>query len=126
MKKELGTSNLIVIGNGKTNGVIQALKSGIIERANKMGFAWKDTMNQPSDSGAYVIKHPFNQNRLLLHYFWNGDQVEDEAMETYMAKMQESLGFTSSFYQYYVLDKTGTVLLDKQVENPLSKFFSTE
>lgn len=126
MKKELGTSNVIVIGNGKTNGVIQALKSGIIERANKMGFAWKDTMNQPTTAGAYVIKHPFNQNRLMLHYFWNGEQVTDEAMETYMAKMQESIGFTSAFYQYYVLDKTGKVLLDKQVENPLSKFFSTE
>lgn len=126
MKKELGTNNLIVIGNGKTNGVIQALKSGIVDRANKMGFAWKDTMNQPSASGAYVIKHPFNQNRLLLHYFWNGDHITDEAMETYMAKMQESLGFTSAYYQYYVLDKTGKVLLDKQVENPLSKFFSAE
>ncbi|MGO4790539.1 M1 family metallopeptidase [Paenibacillus sp. 2KB_20] len=126
LKKELGTSNLIVIGNGKTNGVIQALKSGIIERVNKMGFAWKDTMNQPSASGAYVIKHPFNQNRLMLHYFWNGDHVSDEVFETYMAKMQESLGFTSAFYQYYVMDKKGKVVLDKQEENPLSKFFAEE
>lgn len=126
LKKELGTSNLIVIGNGKSNGVIQALKSGIIERANKMGFAWKNSMNQPTTAGAYVIKHPFNQNRLMLHYFWNGERLTDEAMETYMAKMQESIGFTSAYYQYYVLDKTGKVLLDKHVENPLSKFFAVE
>ncbi|MFG1732875.1 M1 family metallopeptidase [Paenibacillus sp. 843] len=126
LKKELGTSNLIVIGNGKSNGVVQALKSGIIERANKMGFAWKDTMNQPSASGAYAIKHPFNQNRLMLHYFWNGDHVTDEVLETYMANMQESIGFTSAYYQYYVLDKKGKVVLDKKVENPLSKFFAEE
>lgn len=126
LKKELGTSNLVVIGNGKSNGVIQALKSGIIERANKMGFAWKDTMNQSGASGAYAIKHPFNQNRLMLHYFWNGDHVEDKALETYMAKMQESLGFTSTFYQYYVMDKKGKVVLDKSEENPLSKFFAEE
>lgn len=126
MKKELATSNLIVIGNGKSNGFVQALKSSIMERAKKIGFAWKDTMNQPSASGAYVIKHPFNQNRLMLHYFWNGDHVTDEALETYMAKMQESLGSTSAFYQYYVMDKKGKVVLDKQEENPLSKFFAEE
>ena len=87
-----------------------------------MGFAWKDTMNQPSDSGAYVIKHPFNQNRLLLHYFWNGDQVEDEAMETYMAKCRNHSD-SRALLSVLCVDKTGKVLLDKQVENPLSKFF---
>ncbi|KZS48520.1 peptidase M1 [Paenibacillus glucanolyticus] len=126
MKKELGTSNLIVIGNEKTNGFVQALRSSIIERANKIGFAWKANMNQPSAAGAYIIKHPYNQNRLMLHFFWNGDQVADGGFESYLMKMQESIGFTSAYYQYYVLDKTGKVMSDKKVENPLSQFFAEE
>lgn len=126
MKKELATSNLIVIGNAKTNGFVQALKSSIIERANKIGFAWKVNMNQPSAAGAYIIKHPYNQNRLMLHFFWNGDQVADGGFESYRMKMHESIGFTSAYYQYYVLDKMGKVTSDKKVENPLSKFFAEE
>ncbi|ANA82451.1 peptidase M1 [Paenibacillus glucanolyticus] len=126
MKKELGTSNLIVIGNEKTNGFVQALRSSIIERANKIGFAWKANMNQPSAAGAYIIKHPYNQNRLMLHFFWSGDQVADGGFESYLMKMQESIGFTSAYYQYYVLDKTGKVTSDKKVENPLSQFFAEE
>lgn len=43
-----------------------------------------------------------------------------------MAKMQESLGFTSAFYHYYVLDKNGKMVLDKLEGNPLSKFFAEE
>ncbi|MFC9708808.1 M1 family metallopeptidase [Paenibacillus sp. NPDC056933] len=123
MKKELGTSNLIVIGNTQSNGLVQALKTNIMDRADKIDFQWKKTMNQPSANGAYVIKHPYNQNRLMLHYFWNEDHLSAEALESYLMKMQESTGFTDAFYQYYVLDRTGKVKLDKKVDNPLSKFF---
>ncbi|WP_244192881.1 M1 family metallopeptidase [Paenibacillus taichungensis] len=126
MKKELATSNLIVLGKAKSNGFVQALKSSIIDRATHIGFQWKTTMNQPSAAGAYVIKHPYNQNRLMLHYFWNEDHLNGGNLESFMMKMQESIGFSSAYYQYYVLDKTGKVTLDKKVENPLSKLFADE
>ncbi|NEU60188.1 M1 family metallopeptidase [Paenibacillus sp. ALJ109b] len=126
MKKELATSNLIVLGNAKSNGFVQALKSGIMDRASHIGFKWKTTMNQPSAAGAYVIKHPYNQNRLMLHYFWNEDHLSSGSLEPFMMKMQQSIGFSSAYYQYYMLDKTGKVTLDKKVENPLSKFFAEE
>ncbi|MBT2770874.1 M1 family metallopeptidase [Halomonas sp. ISL-60] len=124
MKKELATSNLIVIGNAQSNGLVQALKSNIMDRTDKIGFQWKKIMNQPSANGAYVIKHPYNQNRLMLHYFWNEDHLSGGKLESYMMKMQESIGFTNAYYQYYVLDKTGKVKLDKKVDNPLAKFFA--
>ncbi|WP_095206072.1 M1 family metallopeptidase [Paenibacillus sp. O199] len=126
MKKELATSNLIVLGNAKSNGFVQALKSSIIDRATHIGFKWKTTMNQPSAAGAYVIKHPYNQNRLMLHYFWNEDHLSSGSLEPFMMKMQQSIGFSSAYYQYYILDKTGKVTLDKKVENPLSKLFAEE
>lgn len=126
MKKELATSNLIVLGNAKSNGFVQALKSSIIDRATHIGFKWKTTMNQPSAAGAYVIKHPYNQNRLMLHYFWNEDHLSSGSLEPFMMKMQQSIGFSSAYYQYYMLDKTGKVTLDKKVENPLSKLFAEE
>ncbi|MDR9745862.1 M1 family metallopeptidase [Paenibacillus taichungensis] len=126
MKKELATSNLIVLGKAKSNGFVQALKSSIIDRATHIGFQWKTTMNQPSAAGAYVIKHPYNQNRLMLHYFWNEDHLSSGSLEPFMMKMQESIGFSNAYYQYYMLDKTGKVTLDKKVENPLSKFFAEE
>lgn len=126
MKKELATSNLIVLGNAKSNGFVQALKSSIMERTSHIGFKWKTTMNQPSAAGAYVIKHPYNQNRLMLHYFWNEDHLSSGSLEPFMMKMQQSIGFSSAYYQYYVLNKTGKVTLDKKVENPLSKLFAEE
>ncbi|RAW12761.1 M1 family peptidase [Paenibacillus taichungensis] len=126
MKKELATSNLIVLGTSKSNGFVQALKSSIMDRASHIGFHWKTTMNQSSAAGAYVIKHPYNQNRLMLHYFWNEDHLSGGSLESFVMKMQESIGFSSAYYQYYVLDKTGKVTLDKKVENPLSKFFAEE
>ncbi|MET1168402.1 M1 family peptidase, partial [Bacillus velezensis] len=47
MKKEIGNSNLIVIGNAKSNGLVQALKLNIIDHTKQTGFPWKNTMNQP-------------------------------------------------------------------------------
>ncbi|MGC5772245.1 M1 family metallopeptidase [Paenibacillus pabuli] len=126
MKKELATSNVIVIGHAQSNGWVQALKSNIMDRADKIGFQWKKTMNKPSANGAYVIKHPYNQNRLMLHYYWNEDHLSSGALEAYLMKMQESIGFTNAYYQYYVLDKNGKVTRDKKVDNPLSEFFAEE
>ncbi|UPK46933.1 M1 family metallopeptidase [Paenibacillus pabuli] len=126
MKKELAASNLIVLGNAKSNGFVQALKSSIMDRATHIGFQWKTTMNQPSAAGAYVIKHPYNQNRLMLHYFWNEDHLSSGSLESFMMKMQESIGFSNAYYQYYTLDKAGKVTLEQKVKNPLSKFFAEE
>lgn len=64
-------------------------------------------MNKSNQSGAYIIKHPYNQNRLMLHYFWTGDQLSDQTEDPFMAKALESLNFSNHFYQYYVLNNTG-------------------
>ncbi|MBT2287106.1 M1 family metallopeptidase [Paenibacillus polymyxa] len=126
MKKEIGNSNLIVIGNAKSNGLVQALKFNIIDRTKQTGFPWKNTMNQPLAAGAYVIKHPYNQNRLMLHYFWNEDHLSDAAFEAFKLKIQESIGFTNDFYQYYVLDNQGKEKSNKKVTNPISSLFAEE
>lgn len=123
LKKELPNSNIIAIGSAKTNGLIQALKPGIIQKSKASGFDWKTKMNQKESSGAYIIKHPYNQNRLLLHLFWNGDALSDNAVEPFAEQMLESLGFSGDFYQYYVLNKTGQVATDKKIANPIAKFF---
>lgn len=126
LKKELGTSNIIAIGSSKTNGLIQALKPGIIQKSKTIGFDWQSKMNQKASSGAYVIKHPYNQNRLLLHFFWNGDALNGNVVEPFAEQMLQSLVFSSDFYQYYVLNKTGHVGTDKKIANPMAKFFGQE
>ncbi|WP_340013752.1 M1 family metallopeptidase [Paenibacillus sp. FSL K6-1318] len=126
MKKEIGNSNLIVIGNAKSNGLVQALKFNIIDRTKQTGFPWKNTMNQPLATGAYVIQHPYNQNRLMLHYFWNEDHLSDAVFEAFKLKIQESIGFTNDFYQYYVLDNQGKEKSSKKVANPISPLFAEE
>jgi len=126
LEKELGTSNIIAIGSAKINGLIQALKPGIMQKSKAIGFDWKSRMNQTASSGAYVVKHPYNQNRLLLHFFWNGDALSDNAVEPFAEQMLKALNFSTDFYQYYVLNKTGQVATDKKIANPIAKFFGEE
>lgn len=126
LKKELGTSNIIVIGNAKGNGLIEALKPVIIQKSKSIGFDWRNKMNQKASSGAYVIKHPYNKNRLLLHFYWNGDVLGNNAVKSFAEKMLRALNFSSDFYQYYVLDKAGNISLDKVTTNPISKVFGEE
>jgi len=126
LKKDLGTSNIIAIGGSKTNGLIQALKPGIIQKSKAISFDWKGKMNEKASSGAYVIKHPYNQNRLLLHYFWNGDTLNGNVVESFAEQMLSSLGFSGDFYQYYILDKAGRIASDKKTTNPMAKFFAEE
>ncbi|MGG3279120.1 M1 family metallopeptidase [Paenibacillus solani] len=126
LKKNLGTSNIIAIGSSKTNGLIQALKPGIIQKSKAISFDWKSKMNQKATSGAYVIKHPYNQNRLLLHFFWDGDALSENAVEPFAEQMLQSLGFSGDFYQYYVLDKSGKIASGKKTANPMAKFFAEE
>ncbi|MWV44172.1 M1 family peptidase [Paenibacillus sp. HJL G12] len=123
MEKEIGGSNLIVIGSAQTNGLIQALKPGIIQRSKDIGFDWKSMMNTKNTAGAYIIKHPFNHNRLLLHFYWNGDTLADGTVEPFGKQVLNALSFTTDFYQYYVMDKTGKVIVDQKTANPMSKFF---
>jgi len=126
LKKELGASNIIAIGNYKTNGLIQALKPGIIQKSKAIGFDWKSSMNQKATSGAYVIKHPHNHNRLLLHFFWNDDAFSGQATESFAEQMLSALGFSSDFYHYYILDNEGRITSAQKTANPLAKFFEEE
>lgn len=124
LEKELGSSNIIAIGNANTNRVIRALKPGIIQKSKAIGFDWKTKMNQKASSGAYIIKHPYNQNRLLLHLFWNGKALSGNAVEPFAEQMISALGFSDDFYQYYILDKAGHIASGKKTANPLTKFFA--
>ena len=126
MSKELAASNIIVIGNAKTNGFIQAQKPGIIQKSKNIGWDWKKMMNQKEGAGAYIIKHPYNQNRLMLHFYWNGDTLKDGMVEPYAEQALTALNFTSDYYQYYEMNGTGKVTTDKKTENPMSKFFNQE
>ncbi|KOR89492.1 M1 family metallopeptidase [Paenibacillus solani] len=126
LKRELGTSNIIVIGSAKTNGLIQAIKPGIIQKSKAISFDWKGKMNQKASSGAYVIKHPYNQNRLLLHFFWNGDALSDSGVEPFAEQMLQSLGFSGDFYQYYVLDQSGKIVSVEKTDNPMARYFAEE
>nr|WP_154894211.1 M1 family metallopeptidase [Paenibacillus xylanexedens] len=126
LKKELGTSNIIAIGNYKTNGLIQALKPGIIQKSKAIGFDWKSKMNQNASMGAYVVKHPYNQNRLLLHFFWNDEGFSSNGAESLAEQMLRGISYSSDFYQYYVLDKAGSIAIDKKITNPMAKLFAEE
>lgn len=123
LEKELANSNIIAIGSVKDSGLIQALKPGILLKSKAIGLDWKTAMNQKGASGAYVIKHPYNQNRLLLHFFWNGDTLGKSLAERYAEQMLNAIIFSSDFYQYYVWDQTGNVTSEKKTDNPMAKFF---
>ncbi|WP_248062895.1 M1 family metallopeptidase [Paenibacillus silvae] len=116
LKGEIGSSNLILVGNAKSNGIVQALKKNINVRANGIGLAWKDAMNASGHSGAYVIKHPYNQNRLMLHYYWNGDHLSAKASASFMEKILESLTLSNDLYRFYELDGNGKLKTSKKVE----------
>jgi hypothetical protein len=126
MTKELAVSNIIVIGSAKTNGLIQALKPSIIEKSKDIGWDWKKMMNKKEGAGAYIIKHPYNQNRLMLHFYWNGDTLTDELVEHFGEQALTALNFTSDYYQYYEMNRTGKVAMDKKTANPMAKFFAQE
>jgi len=126
LEHELANSNVIVIGNAKTNGIIQALKPGIIQRSKDISWDWKQMMNKKDSAGAYVIKHPYNQNRLLLHFYWNGDSLTDGMVEPFGMQVMNALSFTSDYYQHYVMNGSGKVVADKKVTNPMAELFAQE
>lgn len=125
-KKQIANSNLILIGNAQSNGIVQELKSKIIYQSSKIGLDWNNTMKQKLASGAYVIKHPYNDNRLMLHYYWNADHLSEAAFQPYMMMLQSSISFSSDYYQYYMLDNQGREVNNHKINNPLADFFGDE
>lgn len=123
LSKDLAKSNIIVIGNPKSSAFIQAVKADVIKNANEIKFAWQVTMNKPNLSGAYTIKQPMNQNRLLLHFFWTSDALSDASATALMSKGMADLNFSSHFYQYFVMDHKGKLKDEKMVENSIASFF---
>ncbi|MBJ9987617.1 M1 family metallopeptidase [Paenibacillus sp. S28] len=126
MEKELAASNMIAIGSAGSNGLIQALKPGIMQNAKSIGLNWTSLMGQKAASGAYIVKHPYNQNRLLLHFFWNGKALSKPAMKVFPAKMLNALSFSTDYYQYYVMNASGKITSDRKTTNPLAQFFAQE
>ena len=123
LETELAKSNVIVLGRAANNPFVQALKPGIIKQASAINFPWQKMMGSKDQSGAYVIKHPYNQQRLVLHYYWTEDQLNTKSADAFNGHIMQSLSFSSSFYQYYVLDGNGKLSQEKMVKNPISEAF---
>ncbi|WP_152391784.1 hypothetical protein [Paenibacillus guangzhouensis] len=64
--------------------------------------------------------HPYNQNRLLLNFYWTGTQVNPKAWQSFMTKAEEVTNITGHFYQSYIFDHAGKLIQDKKEANPLS------
>lgn len=126
METALAKSNVIVIGNPKHNAFIQALKPGIVANAERAGFPWKEVMAKPGLHGAYGVLHPYNKDRLVVHYFWTDDHLNKQTADDILPTMgMEPLGATSNFYQYYAKKADGSIYKEKFVENPVAKIFAS-
>lgn len=127
MKTSLGKSNIILVGNPRDNAFVQALKPTIAAKAGKTGFPWKEIMNMPGLHGAYAMIHPYNQNRLVVHYFWTSDHVNEQAAEHFITMAPiKTLMATMNFYQFFAEKADSSILKEKWIENPISKLFQTE
>ncbi|WMT38823.1 hypothetical protein RE628_14780 [Paenibacillus sp. D2_2] len=62
----------------------------------------------------------------MLHFYWNGDALTDGMVEPFGEQALTALNFTSDYYQYYEMNRTGKVTMDKKTENPMAKFFAQE
>ncbi|WP_019421799.1 M1 family metallopeptidase [Paenibacillus sp. OSY-SE] len=127
METTLAKSNVIVIGNPKHNTFIQALKPAIVAKAEQAGFPWKEVMNKPGLHGAYGVTHPYNKDRMVVHYFWTDDHVNEKAAAGFLPLAgMKTLMVTNNFYQYFIQKADGSIYKEKFVDNPISKLFQTE
>lgn len=129
VKKELESmlakSNVIAIGNPNKNAFVQALKPQMVKKASEAKFPWKEMMKQSNVYGAYGVVHPYNKDRLVVHYFWTGDQAsaKGEAQFLPMAAYK-TMGATNNLYQYMVYKADGTVIKEQYTYNPISELFA--
>ncbi|MCU6339875.1 hypothetical protein KW823_25500, partial [Enterobacter quasiroggenkampii] len=124
LETSLAKSNVIVIGNPKSNSFIQALKPAIIAKAEQAGFPWKEVMNTKGLLGGYGIMHPYNKDRLVVHYFWTDDHMTQKSAELLLAGIiMQSLSVTFNFQQQIVTKVDGSIFKVKHVEHPICRYF---
>ncbi|NGP57740.1 M1 family metallopeptidase [Paenibacillus thiaminolyticus] len=124
METTLAKSNVIAIGNSSKNAFVQAMKPQLVEKSAQSGFPWKEVMGKRGLYGAYGTVHPYNKNRLVVHYFWTDDHVNDKAAEAFLPMAGFSTLFpTQNFQQYKVFKQDGTIYKEKFTENPISQVF---
>lgn len=124
METTLAKSNVIAIGHSSKNAFVQAMKPQLVEKSAQSGFPWKEVMGKRGFYGAYGAVHPYNKNRLVVHYFWTGDHINDKAAEAFLPTASFSTLFpTQNFHQYQVFKQDGTIYKEKFTENPLSQLF---
>ncbi|GAC42725.1 M1 family metallopeptidase [Paenibacillus popilliae] len=124
METTLAKSNVIAIGNSSKNAFVQAMKPQLVEKSAQSGFTWKEVMGKRGLYGAYGTVHPYNKNRLVVHYFWTDDHINDKAAEAFLPLAGFSTLFpTQNFYQYNVFNPDGTIYKEKVTENPISQIF---
>lgn len=124
METALAKSNVIAIGNSSKNAFVQAMKPQLADKSAQSGFPWKEVMGKPGLYGAYGTVHPYNKNRLVVHYFWTDDHVNERAAEEFLPTASFSTLFpTQNFHQYKVFKQDGTIYKEKFTENPLSQVF---
>ncbi|WP_259392195.1 M1 family metallopeptidase [Paenibacillus thiaminolyticus] len=124
METTLAKSNVIAIGNSSKNAFVQAMKPQLVVKSAQSGFPWKEVMGKHGLYGAYGTVHPYNKNRLVVHYFWTDDHVNDKAAEAFLPMAGFSTLFpTQNFQQYKVFKQDGTIYKEKFTENPISQVF---
>lgn len=82
MVPKLAKSNIILIGNPRHNGFIQAMKPDLVKKAKEAGVPWQEVMNKPGLHGAYGMEHPYNKDRLIVHYFWTDDHLNKKTVKS--------------------------------------------
>lgn len=123
MEKELSKSHIIAIGSPSSNPIIQALKPGIQKGSKAIQLDWNKVVRLKDTSGAYMVKHPYHKDRMLMHIYWTAEQVNAKAWPSMMQTMMQTSNFSSDFYQWFQMNGQGKVIAEKFVVNPISKFF---
>ena len=113
---KLQNNNVIVIGSAKTIKSIVDEPANVVKAAENISFPWEKVMSTPNSSGAYIIQHPHNEKRLLLHYFYNPDHPQEKLQPSVYKDMTSVLDVSSPFYQFYVNNEKGERTSEKKVD----------
>ncbi|OWA37597.1 hypothetical protein B9G55_05970 [Saccharibacillus sp. O16] len=123
LKKELASSNLILLGDSRSHAVVQALKPMILKQAASLGLDWDRFVARPGTTGAYIIRHPYNHNKLILHVYEDDVRSTRMARDAAILRVLDALGFSSDFKQFFAFDSTGQLLTEHRKKNSLSELF---
>lgn len=123
LKNELASSNMILLGDSRTHAVVQALRPAILKQAAGLGLDWNRFVARPGTTGAYIIRHPYSRNKLILHVYADDARSTRTARDAAALHVIGALGFSSDFQQFFVFDSAGRQIAERRQKNPLSQLF---